>query len=137
MKDVYFNLDYILQIEFNCLYLTKTILEYSIDLGLTWFKIPNEDELQIVPIQFIHENVTFYRLTVPFNLFSVQNISIRFRLKFSSNCTNDNLQHIYVGTKCLMNCFGTTRCYNNECQMSTSNNPLVSLSSIRHYRILI
>ncbi|CAF2035396.1 unnamed protein product, partial [Rotaria magnacalcarata] len=125
IKDVYFNLDYILQIEFNCINFTKNILEYSINLGLTWLEIPNEDELQIVPIKSNYENNTIYRLTIPFSLFSIQNNFIRFRLKFSSNCTGDHLKYIHIGNKCSMNCFGNTRCFNSECQTTPVNIPLV------------
>ncbi|CAF3387291.1 unnamed protein product [Rotaria sp. Silwood1] len=124
-KDVYFNSDYILQIEFNSIDYINNILEYSINFGLTWFEISNENELEIIPIKFNHENITFYRLTVPFYFFSIQNNSIRFRFKFSSNCTTNNLQYIYIGNKCLMNCYGNTRCINGECQVMNAITPLV------------
>ncbi|CAF2836302.1 unnamed protein product [Rotaria sp. Silwood2] len=124
-KDVYFNSDYILQIEFNCIDFIKNILEYSINFGLSWLEISNENELEIIPIKFNHENITFYRLTISFNVFSIQNNSIRFRLKFSSNCTTNHLQYIYIGNKCLMNCYGNARCLNGECQIMNAITPLV------------
>ncbi|CAF0744576.1 unnamed protein product [Adineta steineri] len=121
-KDVYFNENYILQIEFNC---TNNILQYSLDLGLKWLDISNENQLQFIPIKFHSENMTFYRLTIPLNLFTNQNNSIRFRLRFSSECKDNYLQYVYIGNKCLMNCFGHARCMNGECQMNNSILPLV------------
>jgi hypothetical protein len=124
-KDVYFNSDYILQIEFNCTNFTNNIFEYSSDLGLKWAEISNENELQFIPIRFNVDNVTFYRLTIPFNLFTNRNNSIRFRLRFPSKCEENHLRYVYVGNKCLMNCFGNTRCTKGQCEMSNSIIPLV------------
>jgi hypothetical protein len=64
---------------------------------------------------------TSYRLTIPFSLISIQNNSIRFRFK----CKENHLHYVYIGNKCLMNCYGNTYCNNGECQMMTSINPLV------------
>ena len=117
-KDVYFNLNSIFQIEFNSTNLTEKFVEYSIDFGLTWIDISNEDELKFIPMKFSN---TSYRLTIPFSLFSIQNNSIRFRFK----CKENHLQYIYIGNQCLMNCYGNTYCNNGECKMMTSINPLV------------
>ena len=112
-KDVYFNSDYIFQVEFTCANYT---VEYLLDFGLTWIEFLNNDELLFTPI---HANNTYYRLTIPLKLVSVHNNSIRFRLK---ECA---LQYIYVGNKCTMNCFGNTYCNNGECKMMNSTTPLV------------
>jgi hypothetical protein len=117
-KDVYFNRDYILQIEFNYSNFTNNNLEYSSNLGLTWLQISNENEIQIIPIRFSNANVTFYRLTIPFDFISSPNNSIRFRFF-------NHLQYVYIGTKCLMNCFGMSHCNNGECKTISSSIPLV------------
>ena len=125
LKDVYFNRNYIFQIEFNCLNFTRKLPEYSIDFGLTWLEILNQDNLHFIPIKVKQQNNTFYRLTIPFNLITIRNKSIRFRLRFSLNCQKNYLQYIYIGNKCLMNCFGNAHCHNEECHMMNSITPLV------------
>jgi hypothetical protein len=121
-KDVYFNLNYIFQIEFNSTNLTNHVYEYSDDFGLTWMEISNEDELKFIPMKF---QKTFYRLTIPFHLLLIQNNSIRFRFK----CKEHHLHYIYIGNKCPMNCYGNTYCDNGECKMMNSTQPLVCKNS--------
>jgi hypothetical protein len=116
-KDVYFNLNYILQIEYNDTNFLNNSIEYSLDFGLTWLEISNENQLKFSSIKFYHKNITFYRLTITLNLFSI----IRFRFQSQQN----HLQYIYIGNKCLMNCFGNTRCVNGECQKMNPIMPLV------------
>ena len=74
-KDVYFNLNYIFQIEYNSSNSIEQIIEYSNDFGLTWLNISNEDQLKFIPIK---SSNTTYRLTIPFDLFLNRNNSIRF-----------------------------------------------------------
>lgn len=112
-KDIQLNSNYILQIEYN----DTIVLEYSIDFGLTWLEISNDNQLKFVPIKFHHNNMTFYRLTISLNLFSI----IRFRFQLKQN----HLQYISIGRKCFMNCFGLSRCINGECQIINSFIPLV------------
>lgn len=112
-KDVSFNSNSILQIEYN-----DTInLEYSIDFGSTWFDISDDNQLKYFPIKFSYENITFYRLTITLNIISI----VRFRLQIKEN----HLQYISIGRKCFMNCYGHARCINGECQLINSFIPLV------------
>jgi hypothetical protein len=114
-KDVHFHSNSILQIEFNDTNFRDNLIEYSLDLGLTWLEISNENQLKFSPIKFHHKNITFYRLTIAFNLFS----TIRFRFK------QNHLHYIYLGNQCFMNCYGHARCMNGECQMMNPIIPLV------------
>lgn len=119
-KDVYFHSHSIMQMEYNDTDLHNHPVEYSIDLGLTWMTVSDENHLTFVPVEFQQENMTFYRLTINLNVFSI----IRFRFR----CRANHLLYIYLGHPCLMNCYGAARCTNGQCQI---NNPVIPL--VCHY----
>ena len=124
-RDVHFQPNLILQFELNASHSIDDILQYSPDLGLTWFEVPNDDQLQITPIRF---NPSVYRSTVPFRMFPSRNSSIRFQLTLPIHC---HLQYLYIGEPCLMNCHGQARCSNGECSLVHSVVPLVSRERLR------
>lgn len=119
-KDVSFQFNSILQFETNCSDSTDEILRYSSDLGSTWFTISNDQQLSFVPIRF-DENL--YRYTLPFESFLFRNDSIRFEITLNSSC---QLQYLYVGDSCPMNCYGQARCSQRQCFTSVAVAPLVS-----------
>jgi hypothetical protein len=114
-KDIYFNSSSILQIEYNDTNFRDNPIEYSVDLGLKWVEISNENQLKFSPIKFHQKNITIYRLTIALDLFS----TIRFRFKQS------HLDYAYLGNQCPVNCYGHARCMNGECQTNDGLVPLV------------
>jgi hypothetical protein len=124
-KDVQFQPNLILQFELNASHSIDDILQYSPDLGLTWFHVPNNDQLQITPIRF---DPSVYRFTIPFRMFTSRNSSIRFQWSLPIQC---HLQYLYIGDPCPMNCHGQSRCSNGECSLAQSIVPLVSVEWLR------
>lgn len=115
-KDVYFHPQSILQIEYNDTNFQDHLFEYSTDLGLTWAVISHENQMKFAPMKFRDQNITYDRLTMTFNVLSV----VRFRFR----CRANHLRYLYLGNPCPMNCYGTVRCTNGECQ---PNDPIVPL----------
>lgn len=126
-KDVHATADHILQLEHSCLNSTNHTVEYSSDLGAQWSEIPNDSAWHLVPIPFTVANVTFARLTIPLHLLSNGDGPIRFRLRFSTKCSENPLQYLYVGSKCPLNCFGNGRCKHGQCEPNQSILPIVCI----------
>ena len=119
-KDVLYNSSSIIQFELNCTDWNHTSLKYSIDLGLSWLSLTNEQDIKNSPIII---NPISIRLTYPFESFARASSSIRFQLSFNSSC---HVQYLYIGSPCPQNCHGLVRCNNGECHFHQTMTPIVS-----------